>query len=390
MDHLERLDATAQASLVRSGEVSPEELVETAILRIEKLNPGINAVIIEWFDQARETSRGALPDGPFRGVPFLVKDLWGGDLAGAPRYAGSQVLRDAGARVAADDVLAVRFRDAGLVRLGKTNTPEFGIQPTTQPLAFGATRNPWDLQRSTGGSSGGSAAAVASGMVPIAHGSDSAGSLRIPASFCGVVGLKPSRGRISYGADFVGATSAAFVLTRSVRDAAGILDAVRGSHPADLFRTAQPDRPFTDGLVRPPQRLRMGLLLDPPRCHPDCSVGVRATGEALVELGHEVEVSLPPALFEEEIFPHTAPMVGAMVRRSFLREVVEFLGRPITAEDVEPLTWALEQAIGTSSSAVDLLDALAWCQRFGWRIAEWFDAGHDPVAEFGEVPCRSS
>ena len=192
------LDATAQAELVRSGEVTSQELVEGAIERIEALNGELNAVIHPLFDAARATEPAA---GPFQGVPFLIKDLMC-HTAGDPMHEGMAFLRDAGWSEAEDTWLARRFREAGFVSLGKTNTPELGILPTTEPAAYGATRNPWDTTRSPGGSSGGSAAAVAAGLVPIAHANDGGGSIRIPASCCGLVGLKPSRGRVSLAPEF--------------------------------------------------------------------------------------------------------------------------------------------------------------------------------------------
>ncbi len=200
-EDLSRLDATAQAELVRDGEATPVELVDAAIERIEAVNPEINAVITPLFEKAREAAAGELPDGPFRGVPTLLKDLLA-HSAGDPFHEGMKHLRDLDWRETTDTWLVERFREAGFVICGKTNTPELGILATTEPEAHGATRNPWDTERSPGGSSGGSAAAVAAGMVPVAHGNDGGGSIRIPASACGLVGLKPSRGRVTQGPEF--------------------------------------------------------------------------------------------------------------------------------------------------------------------------------------------
>ena len=222
------LDATGQAELVRTKEVSPSELVDAAIARIEKLNPELNAVIHELFERARAEASGALPDGPFRGVPFLLKDL-GAELAGTPFCEGLAFAGDYHSTTT--QALTQRYIDAGFVICGKTNTPELGILPTTEPQRFGPSRNPWDTGHSTGGSSGGSAAAVASGMVPAAHANDGGGSIRIPASCCGLVGLKPTRARNSvapaYG-DMMGGLVAEHVVTRSVRDSAAILDCTAG------------------------------------------------------------------------------------------------------------------------------------------------------------------
>lgn len=229
------IDATEQARLVRDGEASASELVDEAIERLERLNPRLNAVIHPLLDQAREAAAGPLSDGPFRGVPFLVKDL-SCYMQGVPVHEGMRVVRDAGYVSDHDMWLTRRFRDAGFVILGRTNTPELGILPTTEPVAYGPTHNPWDLDRSPGGSSGGSAAAVAAGIVAAAHANDGGGSIRIPASHCGLVGLKPSRARVSIAPDFgdvLGGLVAELAVTRSVRDAAAILDAVRGPAPGD-------------------------------------------------------------------------------------------------------------------------------------------------------------
>src|SRR2546421_3221861 len=198
MSELARLDATGQAELVRGGEVSPGELVESAIRRIEALNPSLNAVIIDLFEKARAAAAGPLGDGPFRGVPMLLKDLEC-HSAGDPFHEGMAFLKRLGWTESQDTFLAAKFREAGFVFVGKTNTPELGILPTTEPAAYGPTRNPWDLERSPGGSSGGSAAAVAAGLVPVAHANDGGGSIRNPAAYCGLVGLKPSRARVPLG-----------------------------------------------------------------------------------------------------------------------------------------------------------------------------------------------
>src|SRR5215475_1488395 len=246
-DELAHLDATAQAELVRRGDVTPVTLVDAAIARIEKLNPTLNAVITPLFEKARaQAASPNLPSGPFRGVPLVLKDLIA-HSAGDPYHAGMRFLRDLAWVEPNDTNLVARFRAAGFIIVGKTNTPELGTIPTAESVAHGATGNPWDPSRSTGGSSGGSAAAVASGMVPVAHGNDGGGSIRIPASECGLVGLKPSRGRISLGPEFGevwGGLAAEHVLTRSVRDTAAILDGVAGPLPGDPYTAPLPGRPF--------------------------------------------------------------------------------------------------------------------------------------------------
>src|SRR5579872_6457951 len=238
------LDATAQADLVRRGEVSPRELAEAAIARIEEVNPKLDAVIRTRFDAARREADGALPDGPFRGVPILFKDL-GCVVEGETTAFGLGPLRDATFPVTS--YLAEQFRAAGFVPLGRTNVPELGTTVTTEPRSFPPARNPWDPGRSTGGSSGGSAAAVAAGMVPVAHANDGGGSIRIPASECGLVGLKPNRGRVSLGPEFgdvLGGLVCEHVVTRSVRDTAAILDAVHGGMPGEPYEARPPARPF--------------------------------------------------------------------------------------------------------------------------------------------------
>ena len=274
------MDATAQAELVRTGEVSPAELVEEAIARIEELNPQINAVIHELFDQGRaEAASPDLPDGPFKGVPFLLKDL-GAAYAGQPLHLGMKLLKEADFRAPVDTTLAQRFRAAGFVVVGKTNTPELGILPTTEPEAYGPSRNPWDTARTTGGSSGGSGAAVASGMVPIAHANDGGGSIRIPASINGLVGLKPTRQRITEGplvGDIMTGLTAELVVSRSVRDTAAVLDAVEGPAPGDPYVAPAPAATVRRGARRRPQashRLRSA----PARARPEVRAGVRRRG----------------------------------------------------------------------------------------------------------------
>jgi amidase len=244
-DELAWMDATAQAELVRKGDATAVELLEAAIARIDRLDPELNAVIHRLDDKAAAATAGDLPDGPFRGVPFLVKDAVC-HTAGDPYHAGMQVLKDAGWTEPEDTVLAKRYRAAGFVICGKTNLPELATSVTTEPVAYGATRNPWDTTRSTGGSSGGAAAAVASGMVPVAHGNDMGGSIRFPSSACGLVGLKPTRGRTTLApthGEYWGPLTHEHVLTRSVRDTAGVLDAVHGPAPGDPYTAPPPARP---------------------------------------------------------------------------------------------------------------------------------------------------
>src|SRR6476661_6481006 len=233
VDDLAALDATAQAELVRHKDVTAEELVFAAITRIEALNPELNAVITPMFDQALAAAADVRDDAPFAGVPYLLKDL-AVEYAGVRFTEGSRFLRDYVSTY--DSELVVRSRNAGLVIVGKTNTPEFGMYPHCEPSRFGATRNPWDTAHTTAGSSGGSSAAVASGMVPMAHANDLGGSIRYPAACCGLFGLKPTRARVPLGPEYgdaVGGGAVEHALTRSVRDSAALLDAFCGPMPGD-------------------------------------------------------------------------------------------------------------------------------------------------------------
>ena len=289
------LDAIAQADLVRRGDVSPAELVDAAIDRIESVNPDLNAVIHERFDKARGEAAGDLPDGPFRGVPMVVKDLIC-HTAGDPFHEGIAGVRRALGWVEQEDTeLARRFKAAGFVIVGKTNTPELGILPTTEPLAAGASRNPWDTSRSTGGSSGGSGAAVAAGMVAVGHANDGGGSIRIPASACGLVGLKPSRGRVSLGSEFgdvMGGLVCELAVTRTVRDTAAVLDAVHGPAAGEPYFAPAPTGPYSDDVGADPGRLRIGLLVTAEAAgvevHHDCVVAAAEAGRLLESLGHVV------------------------------------------------------------------------------------------------------
>src|SRR3954452_11803636 len=390
-DDLARLDATAQAELVRKGEVSPPELVDAAIERIEASNGDLNAVIHKLYDEGREAASGDLPDGPFRGVPFLLKDL-GAAFAGQPLHMGTQYLKDADFRAPVDTHLAERFRRAGFVTIGKTNTPELGILPTTEPKAYGPSRNPWDVSRSTGGSSGGSAAAVASGMVPVAHANDGGGSIRIPASECGLVGLKPTRQRISEGpliGDNMSGLTVELVVSKSVRDTAAILEAVHGPAPGDPYHAPPPSRPYTEEVGADPGKLRIGLLTEPLlEAEPNEVVAEAARDAArlLESLGHEIEESHPTGFEEMDIVDTflTRWMAGQAATLDQLQAVV---GREIGPGDVEPLTWALAEE-GRRRSADRYLAAVGQHQLISRMIAEWFESGFDLLLTptLGEPP----
>jgi amidase len=373
-DEYAALDATAQAGLVRRGEVHPKELVEAAIARLEAFDPTLNALVFRAFDRARQSAAGSIPKGPFAGVPFLLKDL-GVDQAGLPQYQGNRVFRDLDKRAVVDDELGARFRRAGLITLGKTNVPEFGPHPTTQPEAFGPARNPWDLDRTPGGSSGGSAAAVAAGLVPIAHANDGGGSIRIPASFTGLVGLKPSRGRVSAPTQLSRYTSQ-LAVTRTVRDTAAILDALHGDIPGQFLVAPPPAGRYVDELGIEPGRLRVGLLADSsvfagaPGIEPDCIDGARQTAALLESLGHQVEQAWPPGLLDPEARRATgATWAGGGASEYNL--FVEQTGREPTQDDVEPFTWARWQRAQTISLR-EYLKAANAQQDWALDIVRWW------------------
>ncbi len=373
-DEVAWLDATAQAELVRTKEVTPAELVADAIARMEKLNPQLNAIIHELYERARAEAAGALPEGPFRGVPFLLKDL-GAELAGTPFCEGLAFAGDYRSSVTQE--LARRYIDAGFVICGKTNTPELGILPTTEPRRFGPSRNPWQTEHSTGGSSGGSAAAVASGMVPAAHANDGGGSIRIPASCCGLVGLKPTRGRNSlapqYG-DLMGGLVCEHVLTRSVRDSAAILDATAGPVPGDPY-WAPPRRgpSFAAAAAAPPTRLRIAVLTASPTgsdVHPDCVAAAHAAATLCESLGHHVvEASLD---VDGDAFVADFVNVWAAGNAWAIADWEDRLGRSASEEDMEPLSWALV-ALGRSLNAAQYLSAVQGLQKATRQIAASFE-----------------
>lgn len=377
------LDATAQAELVASGEVSPGELVRAAVERAEAVNPALNAIIHEFYDQALSEADDVPADRPFRGVPFLFKDL-GACLAGQPLNSGSRVLKALDFKAPLDTALGLKFRDAGLVTIGKTNTPEFGIVPTTEPKAWGPTRNPWDLARSTGGSSGGSGAAVAAGIVPIAHANDGGGSIRIPASANGLVGLKPSRARVSeapYVGDSMSGLVSEFIVARSVRDVAGILDLVHGPEPGDPYAAAPPLRPYRDELGADPGRLTIALLTDSltgDSVNPEVASAAEGVAGQLEGLGHEVvRPEFPMSGEEMELYETFVTRWAAGVADT-ANTVEMILGRELVPDDVEPLTWALAER-GRRESGAEYLSAVNRHQLLSRIVAGIYLSGVDLV-----------
>ena len=367
-----RYDATALADLVRKGEVQPVELINAAISRIEKFNPKLNAVVTPAFEQARAIAKDPLPDGPFTGVPFLLKDI-GATLAGVRMTMGtafmSQFIPDH------DSELTRRIKRSGLVILGKTNVPELGILPTTEPRFLGSCRNPWDISRTTGGSSGGSAAAVAAGFVPMAHANDGGGSIRIPASCCGLFGLKPTRARNPLGPAYGDLFSGLIVehaITRSVRDCASLLDATSGPDVGDPYWAPPPARPFLREVGENPGKLRIAFTTKGPvdiPVHPDCVQAVLEAVKLCSSLGHEVEeatVELPGELMTQSF------MILWSAGCAFTIDGLSFItGKTPNPGDFEPLTWAL-YTMGKKQEASAYLLSLALLQRFSRQVARFF------------------
>jgi amidase len=366
-------DATGLAALVQGGEISPRELAETTIARIEALNPLVNAVILKAYDQALDELARRTDRPTFLGVPYLVKDLHA-PVRGMPLTNGSRMFVDPPAPF--DSTLIARIRAAGFVLLGRTNSPEFGLSASTEPHRYGATRNPWNLERIAGGSSGGSGAAVASGMLPAAHATDSAGSIRIPASCNGLVGLKPTRALNPYGphrGDAAHGISHEHAVTRTVRDTAAILDVTAGPDVGAPYFVRPPDGGFVAALKRPPKRLRIGFwaksLQDDP-IHAECVSAVEKAARLLESLGHVVEESRPDfdwsALVGAQfnvLMTSLGPMVAMMERQR---------GRPLAEGELEPQTAAVV-ARGREASLEYYLGNLARMQLEVRRMAAFFE-----------------
>ena len=353
----DQLDGLAMAALVRTGQLTPADLCAAAIARAEAVNPKLNAVVYPLYEQARRRAAVGLPVGPFGGVPFLLKDF-GAQYTGAPHTSGSRALRNF---VPTEDAeLVCRWQAAGLNIMGKTNTPEFALMGVTEPALHGPTRNPWHLGHTPGGSSGGAAAAVAVGIVPVAGAGDGGGSIRIPAACCGLFGLKPSRGRMPTGPEqgekWQGA-AVEHVLSRSVRDSAALLDATQGPDAGAPYFLPNPARPYLEEVSRAPGRLRIGFSLGHPlgsALHPECATAVREAAKLLESLGHDVaEVPLPfdgravATAFLMLYFGETGASIAALAK---------VLGRAARPRDVEPTTWLLG-LLGRTYTAADFAAA---------------------------------
>jgi len=374
------LDGLAVADLIRRKEISQREAVEAAIHRIEAVNPRLNAVVHRTFDRALSTASGELPDGPFRGVPFLLKDLlsW---YEGEPVTSGSRLFQHWKAPF--DSEMVRRYKRAGLIVVGKTNTPEFGLVPFTESELLGTCCNPWNPAVTTGGSSGGSGAAVASGMVPLAGGGDGGGSIRIPASCCGIFGLKPTRGRTPTGpveGELWRGATVEHVLTRSVRDSAAMLDAVAGPDVGAPYYAPPPARPFIEEVRTPPGRLRVAFTVEPQlglTIHPDCAKAVIDAALLLESLGHDVVEDTYDV--DRESFNTAFLTVVAVEMAAELDMAARMLKRKVLRTDVEAPTWALT-LIGKSISAPDYSNAVRYLQQTSRHIGEFFERYHVHVS----------
>jgi amidase len=373
------LDATAQAELVASGKVSPVEMVNAAIERVERYDGALNALTYRWFEAARQlASSSDLTEGPFRGVPYLLKDLYAAE-AGKPLSNGSKAYKSADYVSTEDSTLVARYKASGLISIGRSNSPEFGSVPVTEPEAWGPTRNPWDLSRTPGGSSGGSASAVAAGIVPIAHASDGGGSIRIPAACCGLVGLKVSQGRISMGPSRDESNlGVEHCVSRSVRDSARLLDATHGPGIGDVIIAPTPRRPFIDEVGADPGRLRIGFLDFNPRggdVHADCVDGVHKTAKLLESLGHHVEPGFPDIFSDNEI-GRAFSMLWSTNMGTAIRRFSQALGREMTPNDIEAMNWA-QAEFAKGVNGVDFSLAQASSIQFRRAIQSWWTKGWD-------------
>jgi amidase len=381
-----RSDAMALTELILRKEVTPRELVETAIACIENINPRLNAVVTPMYDQALAAAGRPEIDGPFAGVPYLLKDLLAA-YAGVTLTLGSRLLRDFVPDH--DSELVVRLKKAGLIVVGKTNTPEFGILPTTEPRLFGVCRNPWNTDRTTGGSSGGSAAAVAAGMVPMAHANDGGGSIRIPASCCGLFGLKPTRARNPLGPDFGDIMSGLVVehaVTRSVRDSAALLDATSGPDRGDPYWAPPPKRPFLMEVGEDPGRFRIAFSTQTatgPSVHEDCVKAVQDAAQLCADLGHEVVEAAP------ELHGELIANAFIVIWTSECASTFKLLNP--NPDQVEPLTWALAE-MGSQYSAADYLHAVVTLQQTARRMAGFlvdYDVWLTPTLAEPPVPLET-
>jgi len=393
-----QFDGVGLANLIREKQISPVEVIEEAIRRAEELNPKLNAIITPLYDFARETVKRIQPEALFYGVPFALKDVHHA-LKGTPMSSGSELLK--GFVPEYDAEIVNRFKDAGLVILGKTNTPEFKLAYFTEPKAFGPTRNPWNLECSPGGSSGGSAAAVAARIVPLASATDEGGSIRVPASYCGLFGLKPSRGRNPVGPDFDqewDGISTSHALTRTVRDSAAILDAVSGPERGAPYTIIPPERSFAQEIDLEPEHLRICFHTRPAygrTVHPDCIQAVEKACKLLQSLGHEVEEVVPDYEEEDAALHYCIVFFGNVA--AHVDRLVETYGQSKVRQNIESTTFGMNR-IGQSLKALDFVKAKRKWRQIGATIDRLFDKydlmltptlGEPPVLVGSQQPSKA-
>jgi amidase len=364
-------DGLGLAALIAKKKISASEALEAAIGLAEKHNPALNAIVYKFYDQARARAKGRLPKGPFAGVPFLLKDILGG-MVGVPTRQGSAYMPAFPAMY--DATLTQRFLKAGVVPLGKTNVPEFGLLPITEPTLYGPARNPWNPEHTPGGSSGGSAAAVAAGIVPIAHANDGGGSIRIPASSCGLVGLKPTRARNPLGPDLgdvMGGLIAEHIVSRSVRDTAVMLDATHGAEPGDPYAVPAPLYAYADEIKRKPKKLRIGYAttnLAGQKVHADCIAAVRAVAQTCEDLGHIVEEASPH--IEMAVLSEAFMAVWASGLAQQVDMIAMLTGTKPSPKTLQGLTLGLYEA-GRKITAATFLNAMTAFQAMARSVAKW-------------------
>ena len=385
-DDLIGYDAIALGKLIRDGKVKPTELLELTIQRIEHLNPKLNAVIHKMYDQARaiardcdsRSHRSASPETIFYGAPFLLKDLVA-EYKGTPFHEGSRAVEGYVSKL--DTELVKRQKAVGLIIVGKTNTPEFGLLPTTEPELYGPTVNPWDPTLTPGGSSGGSAAAVAAGIVPMAHGNDGGGSIRIPASCCGIFGLKPTRGRNSLGplfGDIGSGIVCEHAVTRTVRDSAALLDSTSRPDPGDPYYAPSPQRPFLEEVGREVGSLKIGFLTSVPegwgvetQLHPDCEEAAKDAAQLCESLGHIVEEIATKELGYPNLFKVYGSLFSCLTGH-FIAYWEKELDKELRQDQFEPLTWTSYQA-GLKRTGAYYLGVVEELQRFSRKIARFYN-----------------
>jgi amidase len=395
----DQFDGTGLAELIKEGKISSLEVCEEAIRRAENLNPKLNAIVTKTYDLARETAKSSRGDAPFRGVPFLLKDAHHA-LKGFPMSCGSALLKTRAPQYDAE--IVTRFKKAGLVILGRTNTPEFKLAYVTEPKAFGPTRNPWNLDYSCGGSSGGSAAAVAAGIVPFASATDEGGSIRVPASYCGLFGLKPSRGRNPVGPDFDeewDGMSQSHVITRSVRDSAAMLDAVCGFENGAPYGIFNKERPFVEEVDIAPGKLRIAFYMRAAygkNIHPECVRAVEQACTLLGSLGHEFVEAEPDFREEDAALNYIIVLIGNAA--ALVDKLIQVHGRSSARHDLELSNYTM-YSIGRSLKALDFVKAKRRWRQFGTTMDQMLNRydmvltptlGEPPVPVGSQQPDRAN